>query len=78
MIQLYDADNDRLIGAITEQQLQFLEDQMEEESSEDRDYYISAATVDMFEAAGADPALLAFLRKAMDGREDITIRWTKT
>jgi hypothetical protein len=77
-IQLFDADNNRLIGEITEAQLAFLEGQMEEESSEDRDYYISADTMDMLADDGADAALLTLLKQAMAGREDITIKWVKS
>ena len=77
-IQLFDADTSQPLGAITEAQLSFLEDQMEEESLEDRDYYINADTIAMFEADGGDAALLDMLRKAMVGREDMTIKWTKS
>jgi hypothetical protein len=77
-IQLFDADNNQLIGEISEAQLAFLEGQMEEESSEDRDYYISADTMDMLADDGADAALLALLKQAMAGREDMTIKWAKS
>lgn len=77
-IQLFDADNNQPIGEITEAQLAFLEAQMEEESTEDRDYYISADTMDMLASGGADAALLALLKRAMAGREDITIKWVKS
>jgi hypothetical protein len=75
MIQLLDADNKQPIGSINEAQLAFLRKQMEEESTADRDYYINTATLDMFEAAGADAGLLDLLRKAMAGREEMTILW---
>lgn len=75
MIQLFDADSKQPIGPISEAQLAFLQNQLEEESLEDQDYYINAATIDMFEAAGADAGLLALLRSAMAGREDMTILW---
>ncbi len=75
MIQLFDADSKHPIGTINEAQLAFLQSQMEEESLEDRDYYINTATIDMFESAGADAGLLDLLRKAMTGREEMTILW---
>ncbi len=77
MIQLRDADNDTPLGSITEAQLQFLMDQLEEESLSDRDYYIAGPTIDMMEEAGADPVLLALLRSAVAGREGVNVRWTK-
>ena len=77
MIQLYDKDTGAPLGAITEEHLQFLADQLEEESPEDQDYYINAPTLDAFEEAGADPALLAMLRRALGEREEMEIRWTR-
>ena len=78
MIQLYDKETGASLGAITEEQLQFLADQLEEESPQDRDYYINEPTLDAFEAAGADPALLALLRKALGEREEMEIRWARS
>lgn len=77
MIKLYDANSKALIGTITEAQLQFLQRDLEEESTQDQDYYINQATVDWFEAQGADPALIALLRQALAGREDTDIRWER-
>ena len=76
MIRLFDAESDAPLGTITEAQLEFLMDELEEESSTDRDYYINVATVDMLEEDGADPALLALLREALSDREDMEIRWS--
>ena len=42
MIDLYNASTNQLIGSITEADLQVLIDGLEEESSQDRDYYITA------------------------------------
>ena len=78
MIQLYDKETGASLGAITEEQLQFLVDQLEEESPEDRDYYINEPTLDAFEEAGADPALVTLLRKALGEREEMEIRWARS
>ena len=77
MIELVDNDTGAPIGAITETQLQFLVDQLEEESADDTDYYINRETLDMFEERGAEPALLALLRGALGAREDMEIRWQR-
>jgi processive 1,2-diacylglycerol beta-glucosyltransferase len=76
MIQLHDKETGAFVGTITEAQLQFLIDQLEEESTEDRDYYINQATLDLFEQRGADADLLALLRQALGTREDIEIAWS--
>ena len=78
MIRLHDAERGTPLGSITEKQLQFLIDELEEVSSTDRDYYIDAATVDMLEADGADPALVGLLRTALAGREGMDIRWSQS
>lgn len=77
MIELFDNDTGAPLGTITEAQLQFLVDQMEEESTEDTDYYVSRDTLDVFQESGADPALLALLRAALGDREDMEIRWER-
>jgi hypothetical protein len=77
MIRLHDAERGTPLGSITEEQLQFLIDELEEDSSTDRDYYIDAATVDMLEADGADPALVALLRTALAGRDGMDVRWSQ-
>ncbi len=76
MIRLQDAERGTPIGTITEEQLQFLIDELEEESVEDTDYYVSTDTVDMLEENGGDPELVALLRKALAGREGLDVRWS--
>ena len=78
MIRLHDAERGTLLGSITEEQLQFLTGELEEESSRDRDYYLTSATVDMLEEDGADPNLVALLRSALAGREGMEIRWSRS
>jgi len=78
MIQLRDKDSGELLDTITDAQLQFMIDQLEEESRDDRDYYINEATLEMFEEEGADPELIAILRKALGAREEMEIRWART
>ena len=77
MIRIYDEATGTVFGTITEAQLQVLFDQLEEESPEDTDYYINAATIDMFEERKVDPGLVALLRKALGDREDMDIRWAR-
>ena len=78
MIQLNDKETGAFIGTITEDNLQFLNDQLEEESEEDQDYYINEATLDIFEENQADKALIALLRGALKGRADMEIRWSRS
>jgi hypothetical protein len=77
MYQLHDAETGAAIGVISDDQFQFLIDHLEEESEQDRDYYINRDTLDTFEEEDADPALVALLRKALGDREGMDIRWSK-
>jgi processive 1,2-diacylglycerol beta-glucosyltransferase len=54
MITLFDTETNQPVGQITEEQLRFLMNQLEEESTMDRDYYIDLDTLDILEEAGAD------------------------
>jgi len=77
MIKLHDVESGELLGTITEDQLKVLAEQLEEESPEDRDYYIDADTIEMFEEAGVDAGLVDVLKKGLNGRPDMDIRWSR-
>ncbi|MBS0192914.1 MAG: galactosyldiacylglycerol synthase [Proteobacteria bacterium] len=75
MIMLYDKLSARRIGEISEGELQFLIDELEEEDSHDQDYYIDAATIDFFVTRRANPHLVALLREALGMEDGIEIVW---
>jgi len=77
MVQLYDAERGTPLGTITDEQLHFLINELEEESTTDQDYYLSGATIDMLEDNGAGAELVKLLRGALDGREGMEVRWTR-
>jgi len=77
MIKVYTTIDNALIGTITDSQLQFMIDNMEEESLEDRDYAITPMTLAYFDELGADPALLDMLRQALGNQEELVIRWER-
>jgi processive 1,2-diacylglycerol beta-glucosyltransferase len=77
MVRLYDKSNDAEIGTITDDQLQFLADKLEEESAGDDDYYINRTTVHILEQEGGDPELIGVLRGALGEREEMDIRWER-
>jgi hypothetical protein len=77
MIDLFNADTDEKIGSITEADLKVLVDRLEEESSEDQDYFIDAATVDLLADGTATEHLVGLLRKAVGSGEGVEIRWQK-
>lgn len=76
MIHLYDTHG-RPLGEISETHLQFLIDSMEEDSIDDQDYYLEAATLDYLEARGADMELVHFLRGLLGDHTGLTVRWSR-
>lgn len=78
MIDLYNADTNALLGEITEQDLQVLVDALEEESSDDQDYYITPETLDVIGDNGrATDHLLNLLRQALGSSEGVEVRWQR-
>jgi hypothetical protein len=78
MIEILDKQTGRPVGSLSEEQFQFLVDQLEEESATDDDYYLNRATVDILEEQGADPGLVAVLRTALGSAEETEIRWQRS
>ncbi|HSJ58031.1 MAG TPA: galactosyldiacylglycerol synthase [Anaerolineae bacterium] len=75
MPNLYDKESGRLLGPISDRDLDFLIRQLEEEGIEDQDYYIEPATLEWFEDHGAEPSLVEMLRRALGDREGMEIAW---
>jgi hypothetical protein len=77
MINLYDAASDARVGRLTEAQLKALVDWMEEEDSEDHEYYLTSEDCDLMEEQGLDPSLVEALRAALHGRDDMDLRYVR-
>ena len=77
MIDLYNSETNQLIGSISEDELEVLLQGLEEESSQDQDYYIESATIDLLADDGASEELLGLLRTALGASEGVDIRWER-
>jgi len=77
MINLTEKDTNKPLGQISEEQLQYLIDNLEEEWLEDQDYAITPLLLEYFEGKGADAGLVSILRDALAGRDEIEIVWSK-
>jgi hypothetical protein len=77
MIDVYNKATNELLGSITEADLQVLVDALEEEASDDQDYYIDAATIDVIGDGTATDHLLKVLRAALGDAEGVDIRWSR-
>ncbi len=77
MIDLFNADTNEKLGSITEADLKVLVDGLEEESSDDRDYFIDAATIDLLADGRATEHLVGLLRKAVGSGAGVEVRWQR-
>ncbi len=75
MISLHDKDSGRLIGTISELQLQFLVDELEEEGVDDQDYAITPLLLDLWDKEKKHPELVALLRNALGNRDEMNLAW---
>jgi hypothetical protein len=63
------------IGTISDAQLKFLVEQLEEEHDEDQDYFIDRDTLELMSDNGGDPELLGMLEKAIGDDDSMNIAW---
>ncbi len=77
MIDVYVNGTNELVGSITDADLKVLVDALEEESSEDQDYWIDKATIDVLGDGRATEHLLNLLRKAVGSSDGVEIRWQR-
>jgi hypothetical protein len=77
VIDVYRQAGNELMGSITEADLKVLSDALEEEGSDDQDYYITAATIDVIADGRATDHLVGLLRKALGSDEGIDIHWQR-
>ena len=77
MVTLRDKDTGQLLGTVTDEDFEFLVNDLEEESTEDMDYFVDADTIDMLEEDGAPESLVVLLRNALGDKDGLDIEWTR-
>ena len=75
LYRLMDIEHNDEIGIITEDQVQFLIDNLEEEGVEDQDYYIDSDSLSFLAENGCDEELLTMLTEALEDRVNIDVRY---
>ena len=78
MITLRDKGTGNAIGTITASQLQFLVDQLEEEDTDDQDYWLNRESVEILRENGADADLVRMLEAATEGRDEVEVEWVRS
>jgi hypothetical protein len=77
MYRLYDNQTGTLLGEVSDEQMQVMMSLLEEESLDDRDYYVNQDTVDMLIDAGAGVGLVALLQQALGEKGEAEVRWQR-
>jgi len=75
MIKLYDNETDADLGSITEEQLEFLVEELVEESLDEATYNINLGAIASLEAHGGEPELIALLRRALGTRTSMELHY---
>ena len=78
MIELKNKDTGAVLGTLSEEDLQFLIDNLEEEWEEDKDYYLNRTTLEMLKGRDAPTALMELLDRAMGDRGEVEIEWSRS
>lgn len=78
MIVLHNKVTDKYLGEISEEDLQFLIDNLEEEGSGDTDYYLNETTLEKLKEAGMNPAVAELIENEMDENKEVEIIYKKT
>ncbi len=77
MIKIFNKDTGEFLGRISESDLEFLQDQLEEESIHDQDYYIRKETLEAFRQDSASSHLMDVLKGGIRDGAAIEIRWER-
>lgn len=77
MVKLYDKTSGVFLGEIADAEFKFLEDNLEEESMTDDDYYMDRDTLDFLKEKGMDETLTALLEGAIGAEDGIEIRYAR-
>jgi hypothetical protein len=77
VIKVFNKQTNEFIGRISEGDIQFLAEHLEEESIHDTDYYLIRDTIEAFAQKGASPRLMEVLRGGLRDASSIEIRWER-
>ena len=77
MVELYDKATNDYLGKISDEELQFLIDNLEEENLTDEDYYIDRTTLEFLKEKGMSSDLVKLIEDAMGDNEGIEILYKR-
>jgi hypothetical protein len=77
MVKLYDKNTGKYLGRISDDELRFLVDNLEEESLTDTDYYLNRTTFELLKEEGMSENLVKLIELAMGKKSEIEIRYER-
>lgn len=77
-VDLFDASTGAHVGSLSRSHFDQVAGQLERESEEDDDYYLTPETLDLLSERGVDAAAVAVLRHALGARPGMDLRWVRT
>lgn len=77
MVKLYDKTTGKYLGRISDDELQFLIDNLEEESMTDVDYYLNRTVLNLLKEKGMSENLAKLIGQAMGKKDDVEIRYER-
>jgi hypothetical protein len=77
MVELYRKADNSLLGTISEAELQFLVDHLEEESLTDDDYAMDRLTLEYLKENGMSAHLYQMLDGALGDQDEVEIRYRR-
>jgi hypothetical protein len=77
MVELFRKSDNAVLGTISDEEFQFLEDNLEEESLNDEDYTLDKLTLEYLRGNGMSAHLHQLLSAALGEQEEIEVRYAK-
>jgi hypothetical protein len=75
MIKLFDNENDKDLGSISDSQLEFIVENLVEEALDEYTYSLNPSVISYLEGLGAEPELVGFLRRTLGNRNSMELRY---
>ncbi|MDE0301171.1 MAG: hypothetical protein OXN17_21290 [Candidatus Poribacteria bacterium] len=72
---LIDSEKEAEMGIITDDQVQFLIDNLAEDGVEDEEFYINEDVLEFLAENGCDEELLSLFAEGLEGRTDLAIHY---
>ena len=75
MPKLYEKASGQFLGTVSDEDIQMMVDELEEEDHKDEDYFVDSATIDLLEEAGASAGLTNLLRTAVGDSDGVEVQY---